>query len=459
MTELATINDVPLLRVGTFNASTGEFSADRAMLAAIVRAWESGYTNDPVLKLGHQGHKASDDSGRAYGQVTNLRLAEGGDVLLGDYVNVPRDLANELPSAYPYRSVELALNVTRRDERGDVVDTYEAVLTALALLGDTEPAVAGLGVTPAVAASGMKSGMEVESTAVVLAALPGGRSANYLRDALARAVGVDVLDFTDTDVFFAATSSETGVVGQRYTVHESTGEIVLDGDPYPVETNALYGGSTPAGSPAGSPAPNAEQRAAIPAANVPHSTEAAIEDGSITTKEGTMENIAALLTEEQMTALAVDVNTPDEEVFSALVEYAFADRDDDGEQPPAAAALAAGEARVSASVFAGMQERIAELEANEAARVEAARAQRVDAALSAAIDEGRIGQDEEAHWRASFEANEEATAAILASRTPAFNTTEAGFVVAAAQMKPEDVNAAFDEFMANDLKINTRQEG
>ena len=172
-----------------------------------------------------------------------------------------------------------------------------------------------------------------------------------------------------------------------------------------------------------------------------------------------MENIAALLTEEQMTALAVDVNTPDEEVFSALVEYAFADRDDDGEQPPAAAALAAGEARVSASVFAGMQERIAELEANEAARVEAARAERVDAALSAAIDEGRIGQDEEAHWRASFEANEEATAAILASRTPAFNTTEAGFVVAAAQMKPEDVNAAFDEFMANDLKITTRQEG
>lgn len=455
MTELATIKDVPLLRVGTFNASTGEFSADRAMLAAIVRAWESGYTNDPVLKLGHQGHKASDDSGRAYGQVTNLRIAEGGDVLLGDYVNVPKTLADELPSAYPYRSVELAINVTRRDEAGEVLDTYDAVLTALALLGDTEPAVAGLGVTPAVAASGMKSGMEVESTAVVLAALPGGRSANYLRDALARAIGVDVLDFTDTDVFFTSTTSETSVVGQRYTVHESTGEIVLDGDPYPVETNALYGGSTPVGSPAVTP----EEQTAIPAANVPHSTAAALEDGSITTKEGTMENIAALLTEEQMTALAVDVNTPDEEVFSALIEYAFAPRDDADGQPNADAALAAGEARVSASVFAGMQTRIAELEANEAARVEAARTQRVDAALSAAINEGRIGQDEEAHWRASFEANEEATAAILASRTPAFNTTETGFVAASAQMTPDDVNAAFDEFMANDLKITTRQEG
>lgn len=447
MTELVTIKDVPLLRVGTFDASTGEFTADRAMLAAIVRAWESGYTNDPVLKLGHNGHRASDDSGRAYGQVSNLRVADGGDVLLGDYVNVPKVLAEELPSAYPYRSVELALNVTRRDEHGEVVETYDAVLTALALLGDTEPAVAGLGVTPAIAAARMGDGMNVGSVSVVLASLPGNRSANYLRDALARSLNVDVLDFTDTDVFFASTESETGVAGQRYTVHETTGEIVLDGDPYPVEAGALYGGPVEA---------PAEVPEVANAADVPHSDAAGPEDTSNTNEEESeMENLASLLTEEQMTTLGVDANTTDEEVWESLVEYAFA-------TPPAAdpaAALSAGEARVSASVFAGMQTRIAELEERETARVEAARVERVEAALSAAINDGRIGEDEVDAWRASFSANEESATALLSHRTPAFNTTEQGFATSTAHLSGEDLNAAFDNFMSDSLKITTRQEG
>lgn len=453
-TDLVTIKEVPLLRVGTFDASTGEFSADTAMLEAIVRAWESGYTNDPVLKLGHQGHRVHDDSGRAYGQVTNLRLADGGTVLLGDYVNVPRDIAESLPSAYPYRSVELALNVTRRDERGDVVDTYDAVLTALALLGDTEPAVAGLGVTPAVAASRLADGMSVESTAVVLASLPGGRSVNYLRDALARALGAPVLDFTDTDVFVSDPASDTGVSGRRYTVHETTGEIVLDGDPYPVEAGALYGAEDAPALPGAVEVP----AAGVAAADVPHSPGDGPDDESINHEEETvMENLASLLTEEQRTALAVDDNTPDDEVWAALVEYAFTAPAPEADA--AAAELAAGESRVSTTVLAAMQSRIAELEAAEQARIEEERAARVEAALGTAVREGRIGDDELDAWRSAYEANEESASALLSLRAPMFNTTEQGFATASAHMKPEDVNEAFDRFMSDSLKINAPQEG
>ena len=451
-TNLVTIQDVPLLRVGTFDASTGRFSADRAMLESIVRAWESGYTNDPVLKLGHMGHRASDDSGRAYGQVSNLRLAEGGDVLLGDYVNVPEDLAAEMPSAYPYRSVELALNVERRGPDGDVLDTYDAVLTALALLGDAEPAVAGLGVTPAVAASRLPDGMTVSSVSVVLASLPGGRSANYLRDALARALGAEVLDFTDTDVFTAAAGTETGIVGQRYTVHDTTGEIVLDGDPYPVEASALYGVEEDTGA-----ALPVEPAANL--AEVPHGDAAGADDDSNTNEEETvMENLASLLTEEQMTALAVDVNTPDEEVWEALLQYAFT-------PPPAAEAeagaeVAAGEARVSASVFDRMQTRLAELEQRETERVEAARVQRVEAALDSAVRDGRIGEDEMEAWRGVFAASEDNAQALLSQRRPAFNTTERGFATASAHMTPEDANKQFDAFLGSlNIGRTTQQEG
>ena len=455
-TNLVTIEAVPLLRVGSFDASTGPFAADRAMLEAIVRAWESGYTNDPVLKIGHMGHRTTDDGGRAYGQVTNLRLADGGDVLLGDYVNVPEDLATEMPSAYPYRSVELALNVERRGPDGDVLDTYDAVLTALALLGDTEPAVAGLGVTPAVAASRLPDGMTVSSVSVVLASLPGGRSANYLRDALARALGGEVLDFTDTDVFTAAPGTETGVVGQRYTVHETTGEIVLDGDPYPVEASALYG--TPQESSAvvpGVAAPESETNAS----NVPHGTVAGADDDSNTNEEeSVMENLASLLTEEQMTALAVDVNTPDVEVWDALIAYAFT-------PPPAAEAaeaaeVAAGEARVSASVFDRMQTRLAELEERERQRVEAARVERVEAALGSAVNDGRIGEEEVDAWRGVFAASEENAHALLSQRRPAFNTTERGFATASAHMTPEDANRQFDAFLGSlNIGRTTQQEG
>lgn len=456
MTELVTIKDVPLLRVGTFDASTGEFTADRAMLAAIVRAWESGYTNDPVLKLGHQGHRASDDSGRAYGQVSNLRVADGGDVLLGDYVNVPKVLAEELPSAYPYRSVELALNVTRRDEHGEVVETYDAVLTALALLGDTEPAVAGLGVTPSIAASRMPDGMDAGSATVILASLPGNRSANYLRDALTRSLGAEVLDFTDTDVFYAAEESDTGVAGQRYTVHESTGEIVLDGEPYPVEPQALYDGPNGNGDSPDVPVESpAEVPAATHAADVPQSPGAGSDDDSINyEEESVMENLASLLSEEQMSALGVDANTPDEEVWNALVQYAFT-------APPAdaSAELSAGESRVSTTVLAGLQARVVELEAAEADRIETERVNRVEAALDTAVREGRIGDDELDDWRTAFEANEESTSALLARRTPVFNTTEHGFATASAHLSGDDLNAAFDDFMSNSLNINIPQEG
>lgn len=448
MTKLVTIKDVPLLRVGTFNASTGEFSADTAMLESIVSAWASGYTNDPVLKLGHKGHRAEDDSGRAYGQVSNLRVADEGKTLIGDYVNVPEDIAAELPSAYPYRSVELALGVKRRDENGKVVEEYPAVLTALALLGDTAPAVAGLGVTPAIAASAMSNGMTVESTTVVLASLPGGRSVNYLRDALQEAFGGAVLDFTDTDVFFESTGSSTGVLGSAYRIDSVTGELVPEGDPYEVDGSTLYRNTA---APGGAPAPSEADPGNVPVANasdVPHSTPAGANDRTDSIKEENMENLAALLTEEQMTSLGIDANTPDEEVFAELLEYAFREP-----EAPATAAAATGiedgQIIVSAAVHEDMTTRIADLEARETARLEEARVARVEAALSGAVDEGRIHESETETWRSAFAADEENAHRLLALRAPAFNTSELGYATARPHLSGGDQNAAFDEFFAS----------
>ena len=170
-----------------------------------------------------------------------------------------------------------------------------------------------------------------------------------------------------------------------------------------------------------------------------------------------MENLASLLTEEQRTALAVDDNTPDGEVWAALVEYAFTAPAPEADA--AAAELAAGASRVSTTVPAAMQSRIAELEAAEQARIEEERAARVEAALSNAVREGRIGDDELDAWRSAYEANEESASALLSLRAPMFNTTEQGFATASAHMKPEDVNEAFDRFMSDSLKINAPQEG
>lgn len=135
--DVATIPNVELVRIGVHEISTGTWDVSRADLADAVAAARAGIVRDPVIRLGHEGPMR--DGAPALGRVRNLRTTNGGDVLVGDFVDVPRAVAALLPKAWPQRSVEGLVGYEAPDGR-----TYGFVMTAVALLGATMPGVDGL---------------------------------------------------------------------------------------------------------------------------------------------------------------------------------------------------------------------------------------------------------------------------------------------------------------------------
>ncbi|MCZ0732319.1 hypothetical protein [Mycolicibacterium iranicum] len=133
-----TIPNVELARVGTHEASTGTWVVEPSDLADAVAAAAAGVVSAPVVKLGHEGPLR--DGAPALGRVRNLRTVESGTVLVGDLVDVPRTVADLMPRAWPQRSVEGYVDFT--DQHSG--QTFGFVMTAVALLGASMPAVAGL---------------------------------------------------------------------------------------------------------------------------------------------------------------------------------------------------------------------------------------------------------------------------------------------------------------------------
>jgi hypothetical protein len=131
--NVRTIRGVELIRAGTWQIKTGEWTVTPQHLAAAVEAHRAGILRKPVVRLGHDGPMR--DAAPALGYVDNLRLADAGNTLIGDLVNVPKGVADLLPHAYPDRSVEAA---TDYEAEGRV---WPLVLTGLALLGATAPGV------------------------------------------------------------------------------------------------------------------------------------------------------------------------------------------------------------------------------------------------------------------------------------------------------------------------------
>lgn len=121
----------------------------------------------PRIKIGHTDPRFNSDEARekdhdpfadfdgepAVGVVRNLRVANDGAVLLGDYTEVPRWLAEALPSAFPNRSMEGSYSVKPGpagepqgtwEVRTEGGNRYSLVITAVALLGVERPAVRDL---------------------------------------------------------------------------------------------------------------------------------------------------------------------------------------------------------------------------------------------------------------------------------------------------------------------------
>lgn len=122
---------VEIARTGTYELSSGTHTFTREQLAAAVRNHATGAA--PRLGIGHVDRRfdvaAGSDGEPAIGSVTNLRLNETGDVLLGDFVNVPDWLDDAMETAYPGRSLE-----------GTATET-DLRLTGVRLLGYTRPGI------------------------------------------------------------------------------------------------------------------------------------------------------------------------------------------------------------------------------------------------------------------------------------------------------------------------------
>lgn len=132
--DLRTVRNVELLKVGRYDISNREgWTVTRPMLASILSAFRDGGVRRPPLKLGH----VEDEVGQpSIGWIDGLRLTDGGDTLVGDYVGVPGPLAANLKGLFPTRSVEVADNWTAPNGR-----VFPAFLAAVALLGAEDPGV------------------------------------------------------------------------------------------------------------------------------------------------------------------------------------------------------------------------------------------------------------------------------------------------------------------------------
>lgn len=137
---------VELARVGTWDLSTGPRTFTLEDFADAVAASIDPEFGAPRIRPGHTDPRF--DGEPALGRVENMRVI--GDRLVGDLVDLPGWLAAaEGRAAYPDRSIEGYSNVTSTTGK-----KYRLVLSRLALLGVTPPAMDGLADLPGAIAAG-----------------------------------------------------------------------------------------------------------------------------------------------------------------------------------------------------------------------------------------------------------------------------------------------------------------
>lgn len=133
---------IALCRAGEWNGLTGKAVVTPEDLQAVVDAYQDREVDRARVKLGHVSSlndQALGDGAPAFGWVDNPRVSDDGKTLLGDLVDVPRRLGEVVGRGYKNVSVELRKNV--RTPSGK---THPTVLSGLALLGASAPAVKGL---------------------------------------------------------------------------------------------------------------------------------------------------------------------------------------------------------------------------------------------------------------------------------------------------------------------------
>ncbi|QUD82093.1 hypothetical protein J8M97_20515 [Gordonia polyisoprenivorans] len=136
MPDTRTLHGVELVKVGSWEISTGDWTVTAEDLRSAVDAHHAGVLRKPVVKLGHIDERF--DGEPSLGYVDNLRLADNGHTLVGDLV-LPTWLAAAAPMHYPDRSVEGLVGYEAPDGR-----RWPLVLAAVSLLGATAPGIENL---------------------------------------------------------------------------------------------------------------------------------------------------------------------------------------------------------------------------------------------------------------------------------------------------------------------------
>lgn len=139
--EMTVIPRVPIAQVGTWAASTGEWEATRKQFEDAVLASQDPTCPRPRIWIEHDDERIETGNSPkpASGWLSGLDITEDfGGTLVADF-NVPKKLADELPFAFPGRSIEGKTNITATSGR-----RYGLVLDGVALLGKDIPAVTPL---------------------------------------------------------------------------------------------------------------------------------------------------------------------------------------------------------------------------------------------------------------------------------------------------------------------------
>ena len=422
---LATIPNVELMHTGQWDISTGRVTVTTDDLIAAVAALDCPAVRRPILKLGHSEPDHTTgirwDGEPAVGWVSDLRVAEDGRMLVGDYVGMPGWLGDVIASAYPDRSAEWVY-----DYRCQLGHVHPVVVTAMALLGVTPPGIGTLQSLQDVAALyGVQAATE---STIAPGGVPvtftfraqGGAMPNPRPVLVAASVSVE-----DVRRAYYTTNPSWDVYIEEFqldppqliVVNDSTGSrqrvpvTIGDGDGEsavtfgdPVSVVIRYDDAANAAS------AGAVLRWASKAESRPPSTTPRAEPARATTtppdQEDTMSDI---LGEGLRQRLGIGAEATDEEILAALDSQLEAVTDPN--PPPAEVPVPEGSVVVPAEALASLRAQAAA----GAGAAEKLRKQERDALIDGAVSAGKIPPARKEHWQNAYDQDPAGVAGYLAS--------------------------------------------
>lgn len=426
-------------------ASTGTVTLTMEHLADAVRAAnEDPHVQVPRVRLGHTSDlndgmpqhdpfAALGDAEPSFGRFVNLRLTNGGAVLLGDMTDVPEWLALSAPSAFPNRSMEASWNVTTEGGK-----SYRMVVTAVSLLGTELPAVRDLADLASFITGGPDALKETSmSTSLSVSTDRVRKAFNY------EWATDDDNDFEGSTYWWWARDirlDPNEVVadddeGNLYVIPFSTDgdDTVTFGEP--VKVRQTYVPVTAAAS------FTRPKKATPTAANGRPDPEENTMDDKVRDFLVAQGIDPAAATEDQTNAASVYVaagfdipKAPAAEVVETPADDEVVDEVRDAD--PIAAAQSAA--------FSTLTDEVKELRAREEKREQDAAAARKDKSVKDAVQAGRISPAERAHYRDLLDVDEERAGALLSA------LPEGRIPLAARGESPDPVSAssADDDYRA-----------